>query len=546
VKERWLFAGMVLLLLVPLWSVGYLPTTDGPSHVYNASILRHYGNPLFQEHFEIDWRPIPNWFSHAVLALLMFVVEPRVAEKVLLSGYVVLFAASARYLAGSVDPERRWLGWLALPLVYNQLLQTGFYNFGFSLAFYLFAVGYWWRHRSSPGWRTALGLNLLLLLCWFSHIVSLVLALASIGVLWLLTDRRLLHPLILAPQVLLPLWFVQDQGKGPVPATWSADFVWTYLLRLRVLHSFTREQIWIGTALAVLFLVLAVLTLVGRLSPHPPAPSPSRTPGPPGEGEIATSSPVPTISASPERRSHFWRGAFRSRAPLSRRSGRAAGRGAGGEGFLLLSLLAAALYVLSPEGMSGGTHLKNRLSLYPWLLLIPWLAPRGRWVKGTAVAILALMTAFQVWITVRWYRTVEPEIRELLAAAGPIAPHSRVLPLMFRRNAAAGGPGVLGHALDYAAAGKGWVSWGNYEAMTGHFPVRFRRERGVSDVFGIEAHPGQLNLRAYRGRTDYVFTWKMPPESPMARQLDRHFRFLEERGPARVYRRRGQAPTVRE
>lgn len=489
-KERWLFAGMVLLLLVPLWSVGYLPTTDGPSHVYNAWILRQHGNteefPLFQEHFEIDWRPIPNWFSHAVLALLMFPFAPPVAEKVLLSGYVVLLACSARYLAGSVDPERPWLGWLALPLVYNQLLQTGFYNFGFSLAFYLFALGFWWRHRSSPGWGMALKLNLLLLLCWFSHIVSLVLALASIGVLWLLTNRRLLHPLILAPQALLPLWFVQDQGKGPVPSTWSADFLWTYLLRLRVLHSFTREQVWIGTALAVLFLVLILLTLAGkrRLEPR--------------------------------------------------------------DGFLLLSLLAVALYVFSPEGLSGGTHLKNRLSLYPWLLLIPWLAPRGRWVKATAISILAAIILIQVWITVRWYRQVEPEIRELLAAAEPIAPGSRILPLMFKRNAAAGGPGVLGHALDYAAAGKGFLDWGNYEAMTGHFPVRFRRERGVTDIFGLEAHPGKVNLRAYKGRTDYVFTWRMPPGSPMARQLGRQFRLVEERGPARVYRKRGSTPTVRE
>jgi len=484
VKERWLFAGMLLLLLVPLWSVPYLPTTDGPSHVYNAWILRQHGNteeyPLFQQHFEIDWRPIPNWFSHAVLALLLFVFDPRTAEKLLLSGYVVLLASSARYLAGSVDPERRWLGWLALPLVYNQLLQMGFYNFGFSLAFYLFAVGFWWRHRSSPGWRMAVGLNLLLLLCWFSHIVSLVLALASIGVLWLLTERRLLHPLILAPQILLPLWFIQDQGKGAVPATWSTDFLWTYLLRLRVLHSFAREQVWIGTALAVLFLLLAVLTFAGK----------------------------------------------------RRLEGR--------DGFLLLSLLAAALYILSPEGMSGGTHLKNRLSLYPWLLLIPWLAPRGRWVKGIAIAAIALITVVQAWITVRWYRQVDPEIRELLAAAEPVAPDSRVLPLMFKRNAPAGGPGVLGHALDYAAAEKGWVDWGNYEAMTGHFPVRFRRGVGLSDIFTLEAHPGQLNLRAYKGRTDYVFTWKMPPDSRMARQLNQHFRFLEERGPGRVYRRKGR------
>lgn len=35
-KERWLFWGLVALLLIPVWSVDYFPTTDGPSHVYNS------------------------------------------------------------------------------------------------------------------------------------------------------------------------------------------------------------------------------------------------------------------------------------------------------------------------------------------------------------------------------------------------------------------------------------------------------------------------------------------------------------------------------
>lgn len=496
-KERWLFGGMVLLLLVPLWSVAYLPTTDGPSHVYNAWILRHLGNveeyPLLHEHYEVDWRPIPNWLSHAAMALLMFPFGPRVAEKVLLSGYVILFASAARYLVASVDSDRRWLAWLALPFIYNQLLQMGFYNFVFSLAFYLLALGAWWRHRSSPNPGFALKLNLLLLLCWFSHIVSLVLALASIGILWLITlrsrpwKRHLLHVAILAPQVLLPLWFVRDQAKGPVPATWDAEFLWTYLLRLRVLHSVTREQIWIGTALALLFLVLLISTLAGRRR----------------EGRLF-----------PDLREE--------------------------DGFLLLSLLAAVLYFVGPEGMSGGTLLKNRLSLYPYLLLIPWLAPGGKAWRNTVVAAVAVLTVLQVGSLTRWYLRVQPEIREVLATAEPIAPDSRVLPLIFRRNAAAGGPGVLSHVLDYAAAEKGWVGWGNYEAMTGHFPIRFRPEVGQTDIFGIEAHPGQLNLRAYKGRTDYVFTWKMPPGSRMERQLRQHFKPIAEEGPGRVYRRKGR------
>lgn len=510
-KERWLFAGMVLLLLVPLWSVAYLPTTDGPSHVYNAWVLRHLGNvadhPLLHEHYEVDWRPIPNWLSHAALALLMFPFGPRVAEKVLLSGYVILFAAAARYLVASVDVadrDHRWLAWLALPLIYNQLLQMGFYNFVFSLAFYLLALGTWWRHRSSPDLGLALKLNLLLLLCWFSHIVSLVLALASIGILWLITlrshrsgswKRHLLHLAILAPQVLLPLWFIRDQAKGPVAASWDAEFLWTYLLRLRVLHSVTREQLWIGTALALLFLVLLAVTLWGRRR----------------EGRL-----FPDLKEQ--------------------------------DGFLLLSLLAAVLYFVSPEGMSGGTLLKNRLSLYPYLLLIPWLAPRGNAWRVATVTAVAVLTVLQVGVLTRWYGLVQPEIREVLAAAEPIAPDSRVLPLIFKRNAAAGGPGVLSHVLDYAAAEKGWVDWGNYEALTGHFPVRFRPGAGQMDIFALEAHPDQLNLRAYKGRTDYVFTWKMPPGSRMARQLRQHFKLLTENGPGRVYRRKraSRAPNVRE
>jgi hypothetical protein len=491
-RERWLFWTMVALLLIPVWSVGYFPTTDGPSHVYNAWILRQYGNtqhyPLFRQYYEIDWRPIPNWLSHAVLALLMFPFDPRTAEKVLVSGYVVLLAASARFLAGSIDPDRRWLAWLALPLVYNQLLHLGFYNFCLSVGFCLIAVGTWWRHRDRPGFDLAVKLNLLLLLCWFSHIVSLVVALASIGVLWLVTlkgrplKRHLLHVLILAPQVILPLWFVQAQGGGTTPAGTSTKGLWLSLLSFRVLYRFGREQVWIGIAMAVLFLVLTALTLVRR---------------------------------------NAWREE---------------------DGFLLAALLAVVFYFVSPEGIAGGLLMKSRLSLYPWLLLIPWLAPRlGRRGRAAVLGAVGIVTVFQVGMLIHWYRLLQPEIREFVAAAEPIEPDSRVLPLLFKRNAAALPVDVLGHALGYVDVEKGLVDWGNYEAMTGHFPVRFRPETGLSDIYALEAHPGELNIRLYKGRTDYVFTWKMPPGSRMNRVLRQQFKPLAEQGPARVYRRKGRA-----
>ncbi len=488
-KERWVFLGLALLLLLPIWAVDYIPTVDGPSHVYNSWILRQYANteeyPLFQQYYEIDWRPIPNWFGHAVLALLMFPFEPRTAEKILLTGLVLLFVASVRFFAGSVDPERRWMGLLALPLLYNQLFLLGFYNFSFSLCFYLLAVGTWWRNRDSPGWRLAVKLNLLLLLCWFAHIVSLCLALASIGILWLVTLRgrpwkqHLLHPLMLAPQILLPLWFVQQQGGGPIPSTWTAEIHRNYLMRLEVLFMFGREQLWIGMILAALFGALLLVTLAGRLK----------------MGEE--------------------------------------------DGFLLLSLLAVVLFVLSPEGMSGGTLLKNRLSLYPYLLLLPWLRI-GKIGRGAVVGAMVLLTAFQAGKTVQWYRLMQPDVRAFLAATEAIPPDSRVLRLLFSRDTASPPFGALGHLIGYTAAEKGLLDWDNYEAACGLFPVRFRPEVGKIDTYTMEANPGHVRLSEYRGRVDYVFAWKMPPDSPMALRLRRHYRPLAEIGPGSVYRRKGR------
>src|SRR5690348_8450506 len=101
----------------PLWMVGSVPTTDGPSHVYNAWVLLRLltgtAPPAVRAAFVVDPRPLPNWLTHAALALLMTVMGPRTAEKVLLTVYVALFLYAVRRLAGAVAPERRALAFLA-------------------------------------------------------------------------------------------------------------------------------------------------------------------------------------------------------------------------------------------------------------------------------------------------------------------------------------------------------------------------------------------------------------------------------------------------
>ena len=62
---------------------------------------------------------MPNWFGHVVMAILMFALNPLIAEKLMLTGYVVLFLYSGRYLIISVDPAKKGLPFILFPFVYQ-------------------------------------------------------------------------------------------------------------------------------------------------------------------------------------------------------------------------------------------------------------------------------------------------------------------------------------------------------------------------------------------------------------------------------------------
>src|SRR5258708_2185074 len=177
-----LFLAVAILQLVPIWSTPHIPTSDGPSHLYNASILRdlatgHGG--IFTRYYGIDWQPQPNWLGHVILALLLLVVPPVIAEKLLVSAIVLLFLGGAWMLARAVDARGEAYAFLALPFAYHLLLQLGFYNFSLSAGQYLVIVALWWRRRHRPDPGTVALIAVLLVVCYFSHPTSTLLAMPS-------------------------------------------------------------------------------------------------------------------------------------------------------------------------------------------------------------------------------------------------------------------------------------------------------------------------------------------------------------------------------
>lgn len=258
-------AALLLLVaalhLVPIWSVDHVPTTDGPSHTYNAWILRQLltGRPDFLAQFyEIDWRPHPNWLGHAFMAAAMTILPPVIAEKLLFSAIVLLFFTGAWMLGGAT------VALLAAPLSYHLLLQGGFYNYSLGVGLHMIVVAVWWCRRDRIVLNTAL-----LLLLYFAHAVPAAMAVVSIFFLWLFTERRGRDLMPLIPVALLFGWFALHPVLRMETWTWDGALLLWPLWRLPLLLTFDERQLWLGTGLAILYAILVAMAIRQRRHADP-------------------------------------------------------------------------------------------------------------------------------------------------------------------------------------------------------------------------------------------------------------------------------------
>jgi hypothetical protein len=480
--EKTLFLALLAAHLVPVWGFRYFPSQDGPAHLENAAILRDYhdpNRPLLRTFYHLNADPVPNWFSHLLLAGLLNVALPLVAEKVLLTVYWTLLPLAVRYAVRSVRPDAGYLAVLAFPFADNLFLHMGFYNFCFSLAFYFLVVGYWLRHREHFDVRRTLVLAALVMVLYFCHLVAVAAAglTVGVGVLWQRFRGRSAVPLLaFIPAVLLGAWFVWRQAGAAdknVEAGLAARLLG--LVQLEALVSFNTLEGLVSMALGVsLWLIFAVLLFV-------------------------------------KIRKRRW---------------------VAGDEMLLCVAAFAVAYFLAPDATAGGSFLYMRLGLFPYFALILWLAaqpvgPRFRWgvQLGATAAALVLLA-----LHVGSYRQLNGLLDEYLGVTGLIEPETTLVSISFdHAGRGADGQrlsvrvGAFRHAAGYIAAERGVVDLLNYEAETGYFPVRFNPDvspakylGGAPGRFGggLRDEPPRVDLEGYtRGtgqRVDYVILWAMP------------------------------------
>ena len=488
----WLLAALVVLHVIPFWAFGYFPSQDGPSHIENSYALANYDDAgrAYREFYDVNWRPVPNWLSHATLALLMKLLPPLASERVLLTGYVVLFALGLLYFIRSTCGRGKdWPALVAFPLVSTYLLHMGFYNFVISVPLAFLAVGYWWRRRdAAPGWKSLTVLNLILTLVYFASVLSQAVALFCIiglAALYYGWSRRqgIRRTLALAASLLpccvLPLYFVLSSPREPsVP---GGDPVrWRYLLGVEGLVSFDSAERYLGVALAAIVGGLAVLALARR---------PRWTPG--------------------------------------------------DRGFLAVALALIAIYFVAPAKALGGGLLVQRLSLFPLIVILPWIGARvaGRVQAGAGLAAVALALV-HLGISVQYYAALNRGLEEFTSGVGLVGSSETILPLTFDQKGEAERIRVYRHASSYYCLESGAISLSNYEGDKSYFPLMYKRELNPFLIMGrIESQRGTVSPQRYPRPIDWVLLWSAPDQFPAWPWIEANYELAHQRGDLKLFRR---------
>jgi len=482
------------VLLLPL-----VLTQDGPAHVYGAWVLLHHGDQdavgaALREHYDVDLSPVPNMLTTLLLTVLLAVLGPDAAEKVVLGGFVLLVTAALRYALRGVDRRAGWLAVLALPLAGGQLVAYGFYNFCWGVTLALFVIGLGLRRR--PGWdpgRTAAA-ALLLALTWTAHALPWVLAAGVLGGLaagrWVVAVRagapvlpaariHLLPPVLAGlPSVALTAAYLA-QGGGEHGAVGGAPDLGRVAALLSLYRPLVVASAWEVVPAVAVAVVLAGLTRAALRGWPRPADEPDRP-----AGEVDRSALVRA-----------------DRVVL---------------GAATVLSIAAALLTPSRLGREFG-FLHERLAWFPPLLLVLFCAtrvPRRLVLQQVAAVVVVVAATAAVAIRLPTQLADQREAAELLSVADALPAGSTFAVLRFSGHEAelaplAGEPDPLRHLSGRLAVEVGGVDIGHYEAVFPYFQVRFSAEPGVREAVdpgldGLDVVPPTVHLLAAGQHLDHV------------------------------------------
>ena len=184
-----LFSALLVLLILPVWSVALVPLTDLPLHMARAYLMRHYGDgSAMVSYLELSPVPRHNAAFDLLVPPLLGSLSLERATQWFLTLYLLLFAAACHWLGRAVSGDGTRFGPprpAMLPCLFlscHGSFLYGYVNFSFGLALALLALALriGWGRR----W-TVLRIAILTALCTLIYLSHLA-ALGILGLAWVL------------------------------------------------------------------------------------------------------------------------------------------------------------------------------------------------------------------------------------------------------------------------------------------------------------------------------------------------------------------------
>jgi hypothetical protein len=513
-----LFALAAVLELIPVWSFTYLPTQDGPAHLYNASIMAGGDAwPAATRYFEVRFPVAGNLLSHVILSSLIPVLGAQTAEKCLITFIIFLYPLSTWLLLRAFGSQTPEFALWAFLFAKTSLFAMGFWNFclASALLFLLIAAFLWLGDRPRPGPLAAVAA--LSGLLYFSHSIPWSFALIGAALAWL---ARLLERHGLRLLQALPTELRQTLPSALALAWPGAIFIY-YLATAERLRAGTAEQSLAEKA----WLLYSGSFLSGWSGPDHPA----------RHLVMITAALLGLLAIGLRLRPHLrWKTS---------------------DALLALAGVFALALLFSPSSLGSAGFLGGRFAILAALAGFLWLGcqPWPAWIRPLPVAVCLLASFLFCTSSFTTVRNWQRPLAEMAAFGALIPPGSVVLPAQANRHNPAPYDPLL-HAAGYWDS-KDFVYLRNYEAYTPHFPVRFRPDFSPSRVLGglidLQGAPARFSISDYeqqrRGRIDSVLIYGIDPATILSRLPQSRwdpagdFHFItssQPRGHAYLYRRR--------
>lgn len=485
--ERLIFFFLLLLALLPIWSVAFFVTGDGPCHLYNSKILLdwYHGEALdfYKPFYFLNQSLDPNWLTNLIQIPFLMLFPAPIAEKIFFSLYILLFAGGFRFVCRQVNPEALFLSSLGILFAWSHIVMMGFCNNSLSLALWFWVVGYWWKTRDSTNFLALLFLAFLFFALYLAHPIGLFFAGLNIVALALgqffyqqkqnnriTAVKQLLQQgsktlLLTLPGLILFAHFVlkRDWLSEASPSTSN---VWSNLLHMTALINLsTNEAGWV-MPISIFCLLLLGLAIYLR---------------------------------------------WKERRWLET------------DGLLIFVFIAFGVIMNPPSSISGGLEVPLRMVMIPFIALLFWMATVRfpNWAKQLSMGFAVVIMLGLLWIRLPIHRAASDYAKEVYSLRYQIADQSRVLVLNYdwdghtlEGQKIADKIWLFNHVDCYLGAQSSLVISDNYEANFWYFPTIAHWQTNMytqtdKDGINFDHRPPRADILSFNRRTqgqdiDYV------------------------------------------